>query len=542
MKKTILLSLLILFSISVMSQEKGLYLSIWGGVGPSGLQYKMSGVDFAKTKRQSLWGGQAGIGASYYFTKHIGLTLGMDFAHYRTKASLFNDFLDMRYKYFDLGIYHDNDYVEGHITDYNLRVRTQNWEEFQSVKMFEIPILLNLQTKFGDKEYFGVYLSTGFKFQFPIASRYYIVDGENGSDAEKKLMVAGWYWEHNVELGGFNRDGTDFYQDLPRHAFDRISTPSEALALKNDGKLNLKMNISFVAEAGILISLSRRVDVPLGVYVDCGLLNMKRNNETSKMFTGPDTEYTDLAGYNVGNGITYNSVLNSWTRNVNDKNKTMVNKVSSLSYGIKLGVRIKLGKLSEKKEEEKTRASNARDTVYVYSNCNNMSMDSVLKEVLQALKDLPKGGGDVYNTYNYDEPNKKLVTDEDFDIYFPSHISQKELDILFRPIYFDLDKDFLRPESIRDLDKKAEILKKYPEIKLLIFGNTCDLGKDSHNYRLGERRAEKARLYLIKKGIDADRLDSSTLSKFQPERPNTSESNRMKNRRDDFRPIYPKFR
>jgi outer membrane protein OmpA-like peptidoglycan-associated protein len=77
---------------------------------------------------------------------------------------------------------------------------------------------------------------------------------------------------------------------------------------------------------------------------------------------------------------------------------------------------------------------------------------------------------------------------------------------------------------------------------LIIFGNTCDLGNDPHNYKPGYRRAEAARDYLVKNGIDNERIQISTLSRFEPERPNVDEFNRTHNRRDDFKPIFPRQR
>jgi len=107
MKKNILLSLLILLSVQVMSQEKGSHISIWGGVGSAGFKYKMTGVDFATPKRDILTGGQAGIGYSYFFTKNVGITIGLGASHYRTRATLEGNFLSD--KFFMLGEYTDND-------------------------------------------------------------------------------------------------------------------------------------------------------------------------------------------------------------------------------------------------------------------------------------------------------------------------------------------------------------------------------------------------------------------------------------------------
>jgi len=535
MKRNILLSLLILFSIQVMSQQKGSHLTIYGGFGPTGITYKLENVNFTdpnKTKCEINLGGQAGLGYSYFFTKSVGLSLGIGVAHYRTQGKLSGDF-DKNY-YLSLGSYTDNDNpLFDRPVDFDLRVRTQGWVEYQSVRMMEIPLMLNLQKKFGEREGFGLFLNVGAKFQLPLAflgETYSIIDGSNKN--EHKLNVSGYYAGEyngtNLELGRLDDP------DLSQHGFGKIHNPSEVLT-NGKGDLDLKFNISLLGEAGILISLSRRVDLSMGAFIDYGLLDMRKEKEGKKLFTGPEPEsnYHPAADNNVGKGITYNSLVNS----------EYVNKVSSISYGGKVGLRIKLGKLNEKQQSQTSFAPCDRDTVYIYK-FESVPVDSLLQKVLNALDAMPKNDTPViYQTIIYGDTisrKYRFDNDDDFDEYFPDYIKKKDIDILFLPIYFDLDKATLRPESIQDLDKKAEVLKRYPEIKLIIFGNTCDLGNDPHNYKLGERRAQTAKDYLVSKGIDPERLDSSTLSRFQPEKPNTSEPNRQHNRRDDFKPIYPK--
>jgi len=532
MKKNILLSLLILFSIQVMSQEKGAHISIWGGVGPTaivpgptGFKYKIEGVNFATPKCEVMLGGQAGLGFSYYFTKHVGITIGVGMSHYRTTTRLENFEDKFSDEFFMLGSY-KNFSQEWQFEDYDLRVRIRNWSEYHSVKFLEVPLLLNFQKKFGEKEYFGLYLSIGAKFQLPVIANYSVVDGDNEKDP--KLWVSMYNAEDNIELDGVSGGS------LSQHGLGKIHNPSEVL---NDskGKLDLKFNISAVAEAGILISLSRRVDLSLGAFIDYGLMDINKKGDTKALFTGPENDYVPGSEDNIGNGITYNSILKSTYDK--DNSKRYVNKISTFSYGGKIGLRIKLGKLAQKQQPQLAFAPTDRDTIYVYKDKDTVyiskyeaqpiALDSIIKELKDALKEMPR----------YDRP---IGTIDDSESYLPDYIPEEEVDILFGPIYFDLDKAILKPQSIKDLDKKVEILKKYPEIKLVIFGNTCDLGTDPYNYKLGQRRAEAAKNYLISKGIPAERLESSTLSRFQPEAPNTNEPNRMHNRRDDFKPIYPR--
>jgi len=505
MKRNILLLLLILFSINVMSQEKGSYITLWGGVGPTGYKYAMPNVDFAAPVCQLKLGGQAGIGYSYYFTQHWGISTGIGASLYRTHGKFNEGFQDNAP--FILGSYVDNDPFDDHVTSYDLRVRTKDWVEQQKGYFLEVPLMINFQTKFGENEYWGIYLGAGAKFQLPLGVKYSIIDGNHEGD--KKLNVSGYYAERNLELGGPNNPG------VGQHGFASMHNPSEVLA-NSGGDLNFKINISAVGEAGFLFSLGRRVDMTLGAFIDYGLLNIRKDEPNTPLFVGPDSDYTGLGqDYNIANGIIYNSMITSEFVNKNGDIVPIMDKVSTLSYGGKIGIRIKLGKLREKPEAPACE----NDTIFIY--VVEESPEEEKPEVEQPAAGQGAGSGAgaaiVHPESKYDNG----------DIY-----------ILLEPIYFDLDKSTLRKESIDILNRKVEILKAYPEISLVIMGNTCDLGKDPYNYKLGQRRADIAMKYLVDRGISKDRLKTITQSRFEPEMPNTSEFNRSHNRRTDFRPEF----
>jgi len=73
-------------------------------------------------------------------------------------------------------------------------------------------------------------------------------------------------------------------------------------------------------------------------------------------------------------------------------------------------------------------------------------------------------------------------------------------------VNFDFDKDTLRPDSIEILDTAAEILTRYPDLRVEVAGHTDLCGKDAYNQSLSERRARVVYDYLTGKGIDAGRL------------------------------------
>jgi peptidoglycan-associated lipoprotein len=73
-------------------------------------------------------------------------------------------------------------------------------------------------------------------------------------------------------------------------------------------------------------------------------------------------------------------------------------------------------------------------------------------------------------------------------------------------IYYDLDKDNIRPDAALELDKLVTILKDNPEIKIELSSHTDDRAPDDYNMDLSDRRARSAVNYLVSKGIDRSRL------------------------------------
>jgi outer membrane protein OmpA-like peptidoglycan-associated protein len=368
-------------------------------------------------------------------------------------------------------------------------------------------------------------MAVGAKFHLPASAWYAVSDGKNQDDS--KLHISGFYEKKNLELGALGAP------DVSQYGFGAIHNPSEVLSAYNNGKLNMKYNVSLIGEAGFLFSLSRRVDISLGAFVDYGLLNINnKGKESTPLFLGPESDYVSQANNgNVGKGITYNSV--TYTE--------YVNHINTISYGGKVGVRVKLGKLSQKQNVEQQHAREIiqkpamiHDTVYIIEK-QSVNIDSLVKKMKEAIGDVDKKTTEVV-------AHKKIEKEEEKLDYYPGVYPEEETNLLFEPIYFDLNKSSLNPESIKNLDKKVSILKKYRDIQLIIFGNTCDIGNDPYNFQLGYKRAEAAKNYMVNKGIAKERLQISTMSKFDPELPNINEENRTHNRRDDFKPIFPRIR
>ena len=102
-------------------------------------------------------------------------------------------------------------------------------------------------------------------------------------------------------------------------------------------------------------------------------------------------------------------------------------------------------------------------------------------------------------------------------------------------IYFDVNKDVLKPESYGTLKSIADALKENPQVRIKIVGHTDGDGNDAANLDLSKRRAAAVKAELVKTfGIDAGRMDTDGKGKTQPLAPNDSPSNKALNRRVEF--------
>ena len=105
-------------------------------------------------------------------------------------------------------------------------------------------------------------------------------------------------------------------------------------------------------------------------------------------------------------------------------------------------------------------------------------------------------------------------------------------------IHFEYDQASVRDEDKATLDAKVAILKKNPGAKIRITGHCDERGSDDYNITLGMKRATAAKEYLVRAGIDAARIDVSSLGREKPMDASSNEAAWAKNRRDEFKPSY----
>lgn len=114
------------------------------------------------------------------------------------------------------------------------------------------------------------------------------------------------------------------------------------------------------------------------------------------------------------------------------------------------------------------------------------------------------------------------------------HVRARQITIR-RQVNFATDSADILPESNALLSEIADVILRNPELtKIEIQGHTDNRGGAEHNQQLSQRRAEAVRDWLVRAGVEPNRLEARGYGQTQPLVPNITASNRARNRRVQF--------
>ena len=75
-------------------------------------------------------------------------------------------------------------------------------------------------------------------------------------------------------------------------------------------------------------------------------------------------------------------------------------------------------------------------------------------------------------------------------------------------INFEFNRSDLSDEAKAVLQKQANFIRQFPEVRFRVFGHTDLVGSDGYNNKLGLQRARAAVAYLVSLGIDKSRVEA----------------------------------
>jgi len=114
------------------------------------------------------------------------------------------------------------------------------------------------------------------------------------------------------------------------------------------------------------------------------------------------------------------------------------------------------------------------------------------------------------------ETTKGLETSKDFyPVIYLTSIA-KPIELSQSDVFYEFNRDDLRPEAMVALDKLVEILNDNPNITIELMSHSDYLGNEQYNLDLSQRRAQSVVDYLISKGIAADRLTAKGYGETMP--------------------------
>ena len=89
--------------------------------------------------------------------------------------------------------------------------------------------------------------------------------------------------------------------------------------------------------------------------------------------------------------------------------------------------------------------------------------------------------------------------------------------LLIGTIYFEYDKISLQYEFVDYIKRLSQFLIDNPQINILVYGYSSEIGTEAYNMKLSERRAQVVIQELLKNGVSPDRLGSNNYgeSKFE---------------------------
>ncbi len=421
MKRQLILGLSLLIYTNLNAQEAGHYLYLNGGGGFHNLSYPL-----LNGSEKGSFGYTLNAGYGYFFSKHWGLQTGIGLQSFKPEATL--------------------NYMTGSpATDtdgenYEYRTYYNNWKEKQKLMFLDIPLGLQFRHTLNKK--IGLLAMAGVKMAIPVHSTFETTGGE--------IATTGYYSQYEVEL-----------KDMPQHGFVSITDHLT-------GDVSIKTSYSGFADLGATFTLTPKIDLYTGAYLDYGLNSLGKR--VDKLVYQKDGVYNGiLASDQVGNAKT-------------------------VSMGLKLGMLWHFGNKQEVPEIVKVTPISKKatflktplvDEVPRVVRAEQHETTTVVKAVKHANETSYKNAMAIAGTI-------RIV----FNSNQPSGTEDSKINAL------------------------SEILKANPDVTIQIISQIEDSGPQKGDYELGLQRASLVRQKFLKNGVPSSQLlrlakamDSSTTSK-----------------------------
>lgn len=468
--------------------------SLYGAGGLSGLSYQLPAG-----KKSMAMGVDAGLGYTYFLRPQWGVGTGAGIALFNASASLDG------FNYTISGL------VDNENDVFDLYTSFDRWKEKQRVTTLMIPLMATYRTK--TKTVF--YFSAGGKAGIPLSASCRTRDGV--------VTKRGYFpeydnWGEGQQFMGF---GT----------FTGVNAT---------GKMKTKAAFFASAEAGAQWKLKDHLFLYAGAYFDYGLNSII------------DNERLPLVTWNAEAPKDFNpaGILNARINDNTDANG-FTDRVTPIAAGVKLRLAFGVAdhaqekKQKQKELEEKRQQQAAAQAAqaeqrkqqaeqhHLISEEAKRQYEEAERQKLAIQQQLSVEEAERQRLAEQEAAYRRLASEEAERAEYRKAV--KEIERTYAE--FTIDQIEMNPSAEADLDQKIELMQRFPNMRLIIEGHTCNIGGHAKNVRVGQRRADYAKQYLVNKGIAPERITAVTKAETEPVVPNASENNRRKNRRIEIKVV-----
>lgn len=564
MKKQLIIGYSILVVGAIQAQDAGHYLHFNAGCGLNNLSYQLQ-----DGTQQARLGYTFNAAYSYFLTPKIGFQTGLGLQSYSAEGTV--NYLTTSSETDIMG------------DPFVLNTSYKNWKERQQAVFLDIPLEFQYRHFFNSK--IGLLASAGAKIAIPISTTYKTQSGS--------ITTTGYYKKWNVTLSdlpqyGYTTPTKSFENDYPlKNAYSAIADVgglyklSDKADLYVGGYINYGLNNILKPDSkvvyqmdgtynGLLASAQTDKVIPvslglkIGVYLSIGKTKGLKfrykqiqpviNNQpvdvqkVDSASTAPSTQQPII------NVLNNDSIILAKAFAKTDSIAGTVN--MKFNFNSKNSISAEQDKLSALSNILKENPGIALDLIG--HTCNIGSRESNLKVGMEraetARQLLIKNGAPAVQlrteTKAFDEPLVPNTTRENRQMnrrveFKPELIPANNQAIekaraIARDITFKFSFNKINPveaesEQVKEL---SNILIANPDIKLKLTGHTCNIGTRTVNLKVGLERAAFIKQLFLKNGVSALQIETASKAFDEPLVPNTSVSNRKKNRRVEVKIIH----
>ena len=432
------------------ADRRGHYIQAHVGVGYGSLGYKLDGND---NRVAGSFSALLQLQYAYFFHPNWGVGAGLWFTNYTSNAHIGGT-----YKWLGQT---DTDYE----TNYDHSSKVIKWHERETIHNLGIPISLQFQMMKEDWKV-GLFAAVGIAPSFSVSKRYKVVEGEIGH--------SGYYPKWNLTLTDMHEFGVKDYKDAPQ----------------SKGKMSVRPQATFFADLGVLVPLTKQIDMLLGGYVN---VSMNDANKSDKQDIGwRDETFTFMNEYKGAYALTNAGKSHPW------------------EVGFKIGVHWHYIAPDKHEMEDYFEyfTREVRDTNYVHR------VDTIV--IARA--------------------DTTFVPQEDTIV--PANIRQVAEEVeKFNKIYFAFDSYQLTNKAKFYLNSIIDALNREPDAKIMLDGHASTEGQDAYNDILSENRARSVRNYLGSHGVDKNRIVTAGHGSRIPNEDHEREEMR-RDRRVEIKVVY----